>query len=212
MLLSDFHYDLPESLIARHPAEPRSASRLLHLDGATGALADRQTTDLPGLLRAGDLLVFNDLASQATLFLAGGSWRTSPATVGTVCDPSALENWGDPYSPSGPCGAYRPIVYVAGDLDLPPGRGQGILLVEGRLMLHGPYDFAGLVMVRGGLDVASGDSAVRLNGAVFAGSVGAQTTPPAVLSITYSKCLLSKALLSSGQLVPLRTRSWKALF
>src|SRR5512143_934679 len=60
MQLSDFHYDLPESLIARHPAEPRSASRLLHLDGATGALADRQATDLPGLLRAGDLLVFND--------------------------------------------------------------------------------------------------------------------------------------------------------
>lgn len=159
-----------------------------------------------------DLLVFRDLASQATLILVGGNWQTGPATVGTVCDPSALENWGDPYSPSGPCGAYRPIVYVAGDLDLPPGRGQGILLVEGRLMLHGPYDFAGLIMVRGGLDVASGDSAVRLNGAVFAGSVGAQTTPPAVLSITYSKCLLSKALLSSGQLVPLRTRSWKALF
>jgi len=60
MLLSDFHYDLPESLIARHPAEPRSASRLLHLDGATGALTDRRATDLPALLRAGDLLVFND--------------------------------------------------------------------------------------------------------------------------------------------------------
>ena len=60
MLLSDFHYDLPESLIARHPAEPRSASRLLHLDGASGALVDRRATDLPGLLRAGDLLVFND--------------------------------------------------------------------------------------------------------------------------------------------------------
>ena len=159
-----------------------------------------------------DLLVFNDLASQATLFLAGGSWRTSPATVGTVCNPSVPQNWGDPYFPSGPCGAYRPIVYVAGDLDLLPGRGQGVLLVEGHLRVHGPFDFAGLIMVRGGLDVASGDSAVRLNGAVFAGGVGSQTTPPAVLSITYSKCLLSNALLSSGQLVPLRTRSWKALF
>ncbi|HEY6107261.1 MAG TPA: hypothetical protein VIV56_00020 [Gemmatimonadales bacterium] len=159
-----------------------------------------------------DLQVFRDLASQATLILAGGTWPTGPATVGTVCDPSLPENWGDPYFPRGPCGAYRPIVYVAGDLDLLPGRGQGILLVEGHLLLHGPYDFGGLLMVRGGLDVASGDSAVRLNGAVFAGSAGLQTAPPAVLSITYSKCLLSKALLSSGQLVPLRTRSWKALF
>ena len=159
-----------------------------------------------------DLLVFHDLASQATLILTAGTWETGPATVGTVCNPSVPENWGDPYYPSGPCGAYRPIVYIAGDLDLLPGRGQGILLVEGHLRLHGPYDFAGLIMVRGGLDIASGDSAIRLNGAVFAGSVGSQTTPPAVLSITYSKCLLSKALLSSGQLIPLRTRSWKALF
>ncbi|HEX7374044.1 MAG TPA: tRNA preQ1(34) S-adenosylmethionine ribosyltransferase-isomerase QueA [Steroidobacteraceae bacterium] len=60
MQLSDFHYDLPESLIARFPAEPRSASRMLHLDGRSGALVDRAIADLPSLLRAGDLLVFND--------------------------------------------------------------------------------------------------------------------------------------------------------
>lgn len=57
---SDFHYDLPESLIARYPADRRSASRLLHLDGATGALVDRRFAELPSLLRAGDLLVCND--------------------------------------------------------------------------------------------------------------------------------------------------------
>ncbi len=56
----DFHYDLPDELIARHPAPRRSDSRLLHLDGRTGALADRGFADLPELLRAGDLLVFND--------------------------------------------------------------------------------------------------------------------------------------------------------
>jgi len=56
----DFHYDLPDELIARHPAPRRSDSRLLHLDGRTGALADRRFADLPDLLRAGDLLVFND--------------------------------------------------------------------------------------------------------------------------------------------------------
>ena len=60
MLRSDFHYELPDELIARHPAARRSDSRLLHLDGRTGALADRRFVDLPGLLRAGDLLVFND--------------------------------------------------------------------------------------------------------------------------------------------------------
>ena len=60
MRRTDFHFDLPDALIARHPAPQRSGSRLLHLEGATGALADRQFRDLPGLLRPGDLLVFND--------------------------------------------------------------------------------------------------------------------------------------------------------
>jgi S-adenosylmethionine:tRNA ribosyltransferase-isomerase len=60
MRRSDFHFDLPDALIARHPAPERSGSRLLHLAGATGALVDRQFRDLPRLLRQGDLLVFND--------------------------------------------------------------------------------------------------------------------------------------------------------
>jgi S-adenosylmethionine:tRNA ribosyltransferase-isomerase len=60
MLRADFHYQLPDDLIARHPAARRSDSRLLHLDGGTAAVADRQFADLPRLLRAGDLMVFND--------------------------------------------------------------------------------------------------------------------------------------------------------
>jgi S-adenosylmethionine:tRNA ribosyltransferase-isomerase len=57
---SDFHYDLPPELIAQAPLKERRASRLLVLDGATGGIEDRSFADLPGLLRAGDLLVFND--------------------------------------------------------------------------------------------------------------------------------------------------------
>lgn len=60
MRKSDFFYDLPPGLIAQTPAQPRSASRLLCLTGATGALADRMFVDLPELLRPDDLLVFND--------------------------------------------------------------------------------------------------------------------------------------------------------
>jgi S-adenosylmethionine:tRNA ribosyltransferase-isomerase len=57
---TDFHYELPEELIAQAPLAERSASRLLTLDGASGALADRQFRELPALIRSGDLLVFND--------------------------------------------------------------------------------------------------------------------------------------------------------
>ncbi|MBP6777718.1 MAG: tRNA preQ1(34) S-adenosylmethionine ribosyltransferase-isomerase QueA [Piscinibacter sp.] len=56
--LADFDYALPPELIAQHPAPERSASRLL--DGRGSAPADRFFRDLPALLDAGDLLVFND--------------------------------------------------------------------------------------------------------------------------------------------------------
>ncbi|WP_314407107.1 tRNA preQ1(34) S-adenosylmethionine ribosyltransferase-isomerase QueA [Pseudomonas kuykendallii] len=60
MRVSDFHFDLPESLIARYPLAERRASRLLVLDGESGALAHRRFTDLLDHLRPGDLMVFND--------------------------------------------------------------------------------------------------------------------------------------------------------
>ncbi len=56
--LSDFDFELPESLIAQHPASERSASRLL--DGRHAEFANHTFKDLPSLLKAGDLLVFND--------------------------------------------------------------------------------------------------------------------------------------------------------
>jgi len=60
MKLSDFDFELPGELIAQEPVAERGGSRLLCLDGADGAVADRHFRDLPALLRAGDLLVFND--------------------------------------------------------------------------------------------------------------------------------------------------------
>jgi S-adenosylmethionine:tRNA ribosyltransferase-isomerase len=60
VLVSEFDYLLPEELIAQEPLAERSASRLLRLDRQTGALEDRCFRDLPELLRADDLLVFNN--------------------------------------------------------------------------------------------------------------------------------------------------------
>lgn len=56
--LGDFDFALPPELIAQHPANERSASRLL--DGTGAEPADRIFRELPSLLEAGDLLVFND--------------------------------------------------------------------------------------------------------------------------------------------------------
>ena len=60
MLRTDFHFDLPQELIAQRPAEERSASRLLTLDKLTGGYQDRQFRDFPELVDARDLLIFND--------------------------------------------------------------------------------------------------------------------------------------------------------
>jgi S-adenosylmethionine:tRNA ribosyltransferase-isomerase len=60
MHISDFDFDLPTELIAQFPTEQRNASRLLRLDGASGALQDSWFRQLPDFLQAGDLLVFND--------------------------------------------------------------------------------------------------------------------------------------------------------
>ncbi len=60
MKKSDFHFDLPAELIAQAPLAERSASRLLVADPSSPRLDDRRFFELPDLLRAGDLLVFND--------------------------------------------------------------------------------------------------------------------------------------------------------
>src|SRR6516165_5992744 len=90
MRLDDFDFELPRRLIADHPCEPREAAGLLVIP-ASGPLQDRRISDLPALLRPGDLLVFNDTkviparlvghrgaaSVEATLHrdLGGGGWR-----------------------------------------------------------------------------------------------------------------------------------------
>ncbi|PUY18652.1 tRNA preQ1(34) S-adenosylmethionine ribosyltransferase-isomerase QueA [Cronobacter sakazakii] len=60
MRLTDFSFELPESLIAHYPQAQRSACRLLSLDGPTGDLTHGTFTDLLDKLNPGDLLVFNN--------------------------------------------------------------------------------------------------------------------------------------------------------
>ena len=60
MKTSDFYYDLPESLIAQTPIEPRNASRLMVLNKATGEISHKIFKDIPEYLNKGDCLVLND--------------------------------------------------------------------------------------------------------------------------------------------------------
>lgn len=60
MQASDFDFQLPDELIARHPTEERTGSRLLHLEGSTGAITHCEFPDIESLIEPGDLLVFNN--------------------------------------------------------------------------------------------------------------------------------------------------------
>ncbi len=88
MLVSDFHFDLSEDLIAQHPPAERGSSRMLQLDRATGTYIDRVFTELPQLLQPGDLLVLNDSrVLRARLFATRGglaTQRSSPSPTGQI--------------------------------------------------------------------------------------------------------------------------------
>lgn len=58
MRVAEFDFTLPKDLIAQHPAIPRESARLLRIE--PNGLDDHHISDLPELLQAGDLLVFND--------------------------------------------------------------------------------------------------------------------------------------------------------
>ena len=75
MLRSAFHFDLPQDLIAQHPAPDRDGARLLVMDARTGCWSHRAIRDLPDLVPAKSLCVPNDVrVRHARLFLrrAGG--------------------------------------------------------------------------------------------------------------------------------------------
>ncbi|MEP1445702.1 MAG: tRNA preQ1(34) S-adenosylmethionine ribosyltransferase-isomerase QueA [Paraglaciecola sp.] len=60
MKLSDFHFDLPENLIARYPTQKRSSSRLMHLNGGNGVVSHKKFAEIVDLIEQGDLLIFNN--------------------------------------------------------------------------------------------------------------------------------------------------------
>jgi S-adenosylmethionine:tRNA ribosyltransferase-isomerase len=78
MRLSDFDFDLPAERIALRPARPRDSARLLVVHGSE--IADRFVLDLPTLLDAGDMLVFND----TKVIPAQLEGRRGEATIGAT--------------------------------------------------------------------------------------------------------------------------------
>src|SRR6185312_13020743 len=75
-----FDFDLPDGLIAQHPAEPRDASRLMVVRRSARAIEHRAFRDLPDLLAPGDVLVRNNTKVVPARLVGrrdatGGAWE-----------------------------------------------------------------------------------------------------------------------------------------
>lgn len=156
-----------------------------------------------------DLDRFNELAPRATLLLPAGSYSTYPATVGTSCDLRDVMNWGDPSGPGTPCGAYSPVIRIAGAATLGGGIGQGILLVDGDLRVSARYEFHGLIVVRGSLYA---EAPLLVRGAIATAFLGSPSGHLTQVEVSYSKCVLGNVIESSSPLHILDSRGWKQLF
>ncbi len=198
----------PDSAVAGLAAGVIDTTDGSEVEGAPPIVLTAIDTAFP----AARLGLFDRLSSQATIELSPGSWSMGPTFSGRDCNVSDPRNWGDPSDPSAPCGDYWPIVHVSGDLHLLGGVGHGILLIDGDLVIEGSFRFLGLVLVRGRVQTASTGGSVSLEGALITARAGAAGRPLSGIAITYSKCMVSNSLQSSGALVPLRSRGWKQLF
>ena len=137
---SDFDYDLPESLIAQTPVEPRDYSRLMSLSRIDGGIQHHRFYDLPQLLRSGDLMVFNDsrvmparLRGKRT---TGGAIellllsRLSPGVWRAIGRPGRLLRPGAAFEVTGKGGSMRGEV-----LEIEP-EGERIIRLDGEERLH----------------------------------------------------------------------------
>lgn len=81
MRVTDFHFDLPEELIAQTPPEVRGTSRMLRLDRTAGAWEDSRFARLPEILHAGDLLILNDSRVLPARLYAQRAGRTTQSKL-----------------------------------------------------------------------------------------------------------------------------------
>ena len=135
------------------------------IGGAPSVTRSAAAADSVTYLRFGDAW-WTDLAAAADVRLADGAHVTpTPVTSGSSCA-RVESNWGDPSSATSPCAARVPVVYAAGDLTIDGGLGQGALLVDGHLLITGPFAFSGQIVARGGIEMIADN--ITITGSVHA--------------------------------------------
>jgi hypothetical protein len=170
---------------------------------------------------AGDPTTYSRLARVSVAGLEARAERLLPA--GAIVSPApdvragcrsdgkaSSESWGEPVrtGESEPCERHFPVIAARGDLVVTDGRGQGVLLVNGRLRIRGPFLFAGLILATGGIEVSGRD--VSIYGAVL--SAGAGGVEWLAGELRRSSCALERARDAAARPYVVRRRGWAEVY
>lgn len=165
---------------------------------------ERADCRLPPAPAADDLSGWREIAS----FVLDDGTVVSPGPSGSCCrSPSPAHDWGDPLARASPSGDRRPVIYVAGDLEIRGGVGQGVLVVAGDLSAGGGFVFHGAVLVGGRLLVGTGG--IRIVGAVRvydARHRGSELVGPTL--VFDAPCTVLAAAMAAARPVALAERGW----
>jgi hypothetical protein len=152
------------------------------------------------------------LAQHADIVLGNGVMVAPRPADGDKCGAdNDIASWGEPLRSieSPRCRRYFPVIHAAGDIVVTAGRGQGVLLVDGRLRLEGPFVFAGLVLARDGVETSG--ASVSVYGAVLSGGASG-TWWAADGRVQRSTCAVFRALAAAARPVPVSRGGWSELF
>ena len=166
-------------------------------------------------------VTFDELKKSADIVIPSTTpQKPEPTLLGTApyrCNTGDMNNWGEPWRSAGyvkSCSTYFPIIYASGSqLKMAAGaRGQGLLLLEGDLEIVGGFEFAGLIVAKGGIKINGNGN--KITGALLAqdvvvddlNSISGNTT------LQFSSCALNKAIQGSAFAEPLTQRSWVQLY
>jgi hypothetical protein len=167
-------------------------------------------------------VTFDELKKSADIVLPSSSPYNSvqpSLTLGLPlrCNTGDELNWGEPNRGLGSvaqCYNYFPIIYASGSqLQLTGGgRGQGLLLIEGDLVIAGGFEFTGLIVAKGGIKVNGNGN--KITGALLAQdvSIDDQNSISGNTTLQFSSCALDKAINGSAFAEPLAYRSWVQLY
>ena len=163
---------------------------------------------------------WSELAQRADIRLGSDAHVTpTPSAEGGECSRSDT-NWGDPLGTVSACATRVPLVYAPGDLTIDGGTGQGVLLVDGHLVIAGSFTFSGQIVARRGIETLADN--ITISGVVYAwrassdASVSHAITSDVKLTHTttlrFSGCDARHGVASWLQPRRVRERAWSELF